>query len=132
MRVDFVRASSYGSGSSSSGAVAVDMCGAVPDSNNGAPQQRWAGRDVLLVEDIVDSGRTLQRLAADVAACGAASVRVAALLDKRARRAVSFEADYVGWAIPDRFIVGYGLDFDERFRCLPYVAALRPEAYAGR
>lgn len=133
VKVDFVRAASYGAGSTSSGSVAVDMCSADGGGDaSSSSSSRWQGMDVLLVEDIVDTGRTLQRLASAVASCGASSVRVAALLDKRARRAVEFEADYVGWAIPDRFIVGYGLDFDEAFRCLPYVASLKPSAYQGR
>ncbi|KIZ01295.1 Hypoxanthine-guanine phosphoribosyltransferase [Monoraphidium neglectum] len=123
VRIDFIRASSYGSSSVSNGAVGVDMCGSSSDS-------RWAGRHVLLVEDIIDSGNTLCRLAGAVASCGADSVKVVALLDKKGRRQVEFEADYVGFDIPDKFIVGYGLDFDETYRCLPYVAVLRPEAYA--
>lgn len=122
VRIDFVKASSYGSSSVSAGSVAVDLCGSGPT--------RWSGRHVLLVEDIIDSGNTLRRLAADVAGCGAASVRVVALLDKKGRRQVDFEADYTGFAIDDRFIVGYGLDYAETYRCLPYVAVLRPEAYS--
>ncbi|KAI8472853.1 MAG: hypoxanthine phosphoribosyltransferase [Monoraphidium minutum] len=119
VRIEFVKAASYGARSVSTGSVDVDLCGATS----------WEGRHVLLVEDIIDSGNTLSRLAAEVAACDAAGVRVVALLDKRARRQVPFHADYVGFEIPDAFIVGYGLDYDEMYRCLPYVAVLRREVY---
>lgn len=124
VQIDFVRAASYGAASVSSGNVSVDMCG--------EPEGRWAGRHVLLVEDIIDSGNTLKRLVGAVEACGAESVRVVAMLDKKGRRQVNFEADYVGFEIPDQFIVGMGLDFNETYRCLPYVAALKPEAYGGK
>ncbi|GBF95569.1 hypoxanthine phosphoribosyltransferase [Raphidocelis subcapitata] len=124
VQIDFVRAASYGAASVSSGNVSVDMCG--------EPEARWEGRHVLLVEDIIDSGNTLKRLAGAVAACGAESVRVVTMLDKKGRRQVSFEADYVGFEIPDHFIVGMGLDFNETYRCLPYVAALKPEVYGGK
>jgi hypoxanthine phosphoribosyltransferase len=128
-----------GTSSVSSGAVAVDFCASAGGSSDddsasasaAAPDARWLDRHVLLVEDIVDSGHTLVRLTQAMANCGAASVRVAALLDKRARRAVPYDADYVGWVVEDKFLVGYGLDYAERYRCLPYVAALRPEAYGG-
>lgn len=123
VRIDFIRASSYGSSSVSNGDVSVDMCGGT--------EGRWAGRDVLLVEDIIDSGNTLSKLSAQLVTCGAASLRVVTLLDKKGRRQVEFYADYVGFEIPDHFIVGMGLDFNETYRCLPYVAVLRPEAYQG-
>jgi len=88
------------------------------------------GKHVLVVEDIVDTGRTLAALVACLRARGPASVRVCALLDKPSRRQVDFRPDFVGFTIPDRFVVGYGLDFAQGFRGLPYVAVLRPEAYA--
>jgi hypoxanthine phosphoribosyltransferase len=89
------------------------------------------GRDVLLVEDIVDTGMTLQHLVKMLQSRGPASLRVCALLDKRARRLVETPIDYVGFEIPDEFVVGYGLDYRQRFRNLPFIATLRPEAPAS-
>jgi hypoxanthine phosphoribosyltransferase len=89
------------------------------------------GRDVLLVEDIVDTGMTLQHLVKMLQARGPASLRVCALLDKRARRLVETPIDYVGFEIPDEFVVGYGLDYRQRFRNLPFIATLRPETPAS-
>lgn len=86
-----------------------------------------AGRDVLIVEDIVDTGMTLQHLVKLLEARGPASVRVCALLDKRARRLVETPIAYVGFEIPDEFVVGYGLDYRQRFRNLPFIATLRAE-----
>ncbi|WIA41327.1 hypothetical protein OEZ86_004924 [Tetradesmus obliquus] len=122
VQVDFLRASSYGTASESSGQVAVQTT-----SDLG----RWEEFHILLVEDIIDSGHTLARLGKVLSAAGAQSVKVVALLDKKGRRRVEFFPDYCGWECPNEFVVGYGLDFDERFRCLPYVAALKEEAYAG-
>lgn len=122
VKVDFLRASSYGTASESSGQVQVKTT-----SDLG----RWEEYHILLVEDIIDSGHTLNRLGKLLSAAGAQSVSVVALLDKKGRRRVEFFPDYCGWECPNEFVVGYGLDFDERFRCLPYVAALREEAYAG-
>jgi len=87
------------------------------------------GRHVVLVDDILDTGRTVRALAEMLRARGAASVRTCCLLDKPARRAVAFEADYVGVHIPNRFVVGYGLDFARHHRNLPFVGVLRPELY---
>jgi hypoxanthine phosphoribosyltransferase len=81
-------------------------------------------RDVLLLDDILDSGRTLSALAAHMADRGAAGVRTAVLLRKLGRQEVEFEPDYVGFEIPDRFVVGYGLDFDDDYRHLPHIAVL--------
>jgi hypoxanthine phosphoribosyltransferase len=89
------------------------------------------GRDVLLVEDIVDTGMTLQHLVKMLQSRGPASLRVCALLDKRARRLVETPIDYVGFEIPDEFVVGYGLDYRQRFRNLPFIATLRPETPAS-
>lgn len=113
-RVDFVRLASYGCGSVSSGEVRITKDLETP----------IAGRDVLIVEDIVDSGLTLSRLTEVLRERQPASLRVCAFLDKRERRRVPFAADYVGFVIPDRFVVGYGLDYDEKFRFLPDVCVL--------
>lgn len=91
-----------------------------------------AGKHVLLIDDILDSGRTLDLLRGIVESRGPASVRSAVLLDKKARRAVPFEADYVGFEIPDEFVVGYGLDVAGRYRNLPFVAVVKPDAVLGK
>ncbi|GFR49691.1 hypothetical protein Agub_g11841 [Astrephomene gubernaculifera] len=118
LEVDFFKASSYGSGTSSSGVVQLDSAfdwGSVRDKH------------VLLVEDIIDTGNTLSRLVALMREAGAASVRVCALLDKKARRRVPMQADYTGFECPDEFIVGYGIDYAEKYRNLPYIGSVRPE-----
>lgn len=117
--VDFVAASSYGKNTVSSGEVRVgyETCGDLE------------GRHVLVVEDIVDSGRTLSVLVASLRSRGAASVKTCCLLDKPSRRVVDFRPEYVGFEIPDHFVIGYGLDYAERYRSLPFVAVLKPEAY---
>jgi hypoxanthine phosphoribosyltransferase len=114
-RVDFVRIVSYGSGSISSGQVRITKDLETP----------IAGRDILIVEDIVDTGLTLSRLVEVLRERQPASLRVCAFLDKAERRRVPFAADYVGFTIPDRFVVGYGLDYNEKFRFLPDVCVLR-------
>ena len=112
--VDFMAVSSYGSSTSSSGVVRIlkDLDGPIE------------GRDVLIVEDIVDSGLTLSYLLRTLRARDPASVEVCALLTKPERRKVDLPIRYVGFEIPNRFVIGYGLDYGERFRNLPYVAAL--------
>ena len=116
--VDFMAVASYGSATESSGVVRI-----LKDLD--APVE---GRHVLIVEDIVDSGLTLQYLLRNLGARDPASLEVCALLTKPERRKVDLPTRYVGFEIPDRFAVGYGLDHDERYRNLPYVAALN----AGR
>jgi hypoxanthine phosphoribosyltransferase len=113
--VDFMAVASYGSATESSGVVRIlkDLDASIE------------GRHVLIVEDIVDSGLTLQYLLRNLKARGPASVEVCALLTKPGRRAVELQARYVGFEIPSRFVVGYGLDHGERYRNLPYVAALQ-------
>jgi hypoxanthine phosphoribosyltransferase len=113
--VDFMAVSSYGSSTDSSGVVRIlkDLDASIE------------GRDVLIVEDIVDSGLTLQYLLRNLRARGAASVEVCALLTKPERRKIELEARYVGFEIPDKFAIGYGLDHAERYRNLPFVAALQ-------
>jgi hypoxanthine phosphoribosyltransferase len=112
--VDFMAVSSYGSSTDSSGVVRI-----LKDLD--APLE---GRNVLIVEDIVDSGLTLQYLMRTLEARGPASIEVCALLTKPERRKVDAPARYVGFEIPDKFAIGYGLDYAERYRNLPYVATL--------
>lgn len=120
LRTDFMAVSSYGSATKSSGVVQLrkDM------------DRPVEGMDVLIVEDIVDSGMTLNYLKRVFADRGAASVRIATLLDKPARRRVDLKADYFCFTIPDEFVVGYGLDFDEKYRNLPDIGVLHPRIYA--
>lgn len=89
------------------------------------------GHNVLLVDDILDTGKTLAAVAGLIKDKGALSVKTCVLLDKKARRAVPFEADYVGFEIPNEFVVGYGLDFNERYRNLPVIGVLKPRYYTG-
>jgi hypoxanthine phosphoribosyltransferase len=113
--VDFVRLASYGNGSISSGRVQIIKDLEMP----------IMGRDVLIVEDIIDTGLTLSRLVDVFRERQPASLKVCAFLDKSERRQVPFTADYVGFFIPDRFVVGYGLDYNEKFRFLPDVCVLK-------
>jgi hypoxanthine phosphoribosyltransferase len=96
----------------------------------GPPEAEIRGRRILLVDDILDSGRTLAAIRARILAAGARDVRVCTLLDKPARRALAFEAEHVGFRVEDHFVVGYGLDFAGRYRNLPYVGILRSEVLA--
>lgn len=111
-RVEFIRASSYGSGTQSSGAVNIE--------SNVAPDA-IARHHVLVVDDIADTGHTYVRVTEYLRGLGPASLRYCTLLDKPERREVDVEYDYVGFTIPNRFVVGYGMDFDERYRGLPAV-----------
>lgn len=113
--VDFLGITSYGSGTKSSGEVKITKDLDVSIEN----------RDVLIVEDILDSGRTLKYLQQVLSAHKPRSVRVVTLLDKRSRRIVPVQADYVGFEIADVFVVGYGLDFDQKYRQLPEIHVLR-------
>jgi hypoxanthine phosphoribosyltransferase len=115
VEVDFMAVASYGSATDSSGVVRIlkDLDVAIEE------------RDVLIVEDIVDSGLTLQYLLRNLGSREPRTLEVCALLTKPARRKVSLQARYVGFEIPDTFVVGYGLDYDERHRNLPFVAALQ-------
>lgn len=117
--IDFMVVSSYGSGVKTSGVVKI-----VKDLDT-----NLAGKDILIVEDILDSGMTLSYLTELLRDRGPASLRIAALLDKPSRRKVPLRADYVGYEVPDEFVVGYGLDYDEKYRNLPYVGILKPEVY---
>lgn len=120
--IDFMAISSYGSGQrESTGAVRLIL----------DLKTDIAGRDVLIVEDIVDTGQTMDYLLRLFRARGPASLRVCTLLNKPSRRTVEVTLDYVGFDIPDEFVLGYGLDFDEKFRNLPFVAVLKKEYYGG-
>ena len=113
--IEFMAISSYGSSTRTSGEVRIVKDLDVPIE----------GRDILVVEDIVDTGLTLSYLMANLHARGASSVKLAALLDKHERRERVVGIDYLGFTIPDEFVVGYGLDFAERYRNLPYIAILK-------
>ena len=119
--VDFVRLASYGSGMRASSPPRL-----VKDLDDDV-----AGRDVLIVEDIVDTGRTLALLIDTVRARGPRSLRTVTLLDKPSRRRVEVDVEHVGFTIPDRFVVGYGLDHAERYRHLPYIGVFDPAAGDG-
>jgi len=116
VRVEFLGVASYHGGTESSGAVRITHDLRSP----------LEGRHVVLVEDIVDTGRTVDYLRRMLAVRNPASLRVASLLDKPSRREVPVEVDYVGFTIPDAFVVGYGLDLGELYRNLPYVAVYEP------
>ena len=120
IEVDFMAVSSYGSSTRSSGVVKI-----VKDLDVSVE-----GRDVLIVEDIIDSGLTLSYVIDVLERRNALSVRVVTLLDKPERRAVELEVDYKGYELPDEFVVGYGLDYAEKYRNLPYIGVLKPEIYS--
>ena len=88
------------------------------------------GKDILIVEDILDSGMTLDYIKGMLLDRNPASIRICTLLDKPTRRKADLQADYVGFTVPDEFVVGYGLDYDERYRNLPYIGVLKPEVYS--
>lgn len=117
--MEFMKVSSYGAGTQTSGFIQVhlDLKRDVTDC------------DVIIVEDIIDSGRTLEKLSHLLSDRGAHSVKCCTLLDKPERRQVDLNADYVGMRIPDEFVVGFGLDYDEKYRNLPYVGVLKPSVY---
>ena len=119
--VEFIAVSSYGNATSSSGAVQIthDI------------QQDISGRDLVVIEDILDSGNTLNFLKQYFLTKGAASVSICTLLDKPSRRTKAITADYVGFVVPDEFVVGYGLDYCQKYRNLPYIGVLKPEVYSG-
>ena len=120
VEIDFMKVSSYGGGTETTGNVEIKLDIRRNDMQNS---------DMLIVEDIIDSGRTLSYLAEYLKLKGAASVKTVTLLDKPSRRQVDFEADYKGFIVPDEFVVGYGLDFDEKYRALPFIGVLKPEMY---
>lgn len=119
--IDCMKVSSYGAQTESSGNINIRLDLSRPD----LPEC-----DLLIIEDIIDSGRTLKYLTEYLRFKGAKSVKTCALLDKPSRRVVDFVPDYVGCEIPDEFVVGYGLDYAEKYRALPFVGILKPEVYS--
>ena len=120
LTMNFMRISSYGGGTESSGNVRIlyDL------------EQDITDKDVIIVEDIIDSGNTLYKLTNTLAKRGAASIKTCCLLDKPSRRQVDIDADYVGFVVPDEFLVGYGLDYDGIYRNLNFIGTLKPEIYS--
>lgn len=118
--IDFMSVSSYGSGTESSEAVKI-----IKDLD--LPLENY---DVLIVEDILDSGNTLNYVKDILSRRNPKSLKICTMFDKPSRRQVDIQADYVGYEIADEYIVGYGLDYDERYRNLPYVGVLEPEVYS--
>ena len=120
--IDFMVVSSYGgTNTESTGLVKI-----VKDLD-----ADLSGRDVLIVEDVLDTGVTLSNLVPMLKMRHPNSVRICAILDKPARRKTDIRADYTGFEVPDAFVVGYGLDYDEKYRNLPFVGVLKPEVYGG-
>lgn len=119
LSIDFMSVSSYGSGTESTGRVKITKDIDID----------LAGYDVLLVEDILDSGRTLKYVSDILNTRGANSISIVTLLDKPDRRVAPVTPDYVGCDVPDEFVVGYGLDYDQKFRNLPYIGALKRSVY---
>ncbi len=122
LRLDCIRATSYHA-NTAAGAKPVIVDNLKLDIT---------GQQVLLVDDILDTGNTLAAVKQLLLAKGAASVRTCVLLDKAARRVVPYKAEYIGFEIPDHFVVGYGLDFNERYRNLPCIGVLKPKYYTGK
>ena len=122
VEIDCMKVSSYGSGTTTSGSVKIHL---------DITRNDLSDCDLLIIEDIIDSGCTLSYLTEYLKLKGAKSVKTCALLDKPSRRKVDFTPDYRGLEIPDEFVVGYGLDYDERFRALPFVGVLKPEVYSN-
>lgn len=120
VEIDFMAVSSYGDATESSGVVRILM----------DLETNIQGRHVLLVEDIIDTGRTLNYIMQNLRTRGPASLKICALLNKPARRELDIPVEYLGFDIPDRFVVGYGLDYGEIYRNLPFVAVLKPELYS--
>ena len=117
--LEFIAVSSYQNATTSSGRVKITH----------DVQQDITGRDIIIVEDILDSGNTLAFLKEYFMTKGAASITIVTLLDKPSRRAKAVNADLAGFVVPDEFVVGYGLDYAQRYRNLPYIGVLKPEVY---
>lgn len=118
-QIDFLKVSSYGSGTSTSGKVDIQF-----DTS-----RNLAGKNVLIVDDVVDSGLTLKAVRELFRTRNCKSIRLAAMLDKKERRLVKMVSDYYGFVIPDEFVVGFGLDYNEDYRTLPYVGILKRSVY---
>lgn len=121
VEMEFMKVSSYGAGTSSTGCINLHL---------DLKRTDYEKLDVVLVEDIVDSGRTLSMLTALFRERQVHSIRTCTMLDKPDRREVDYTPDYCGMKIPDKFVVGYGLDYNEYYRDLPYVGVLKPEVYS--
>lgn len=121
-RIDFMAVSSYGDGTKTSGIVKIQK----------DLDMNLEGYDLLIVEDILDSGKTLHYVRDILKTRKPASIKICTLFDKPERREANVFADYSGTEVPDEFVVGYGLDFDERYRNLPYIGALKPEIYGEK
>lgn len=119
VQLDFMQASSYGKSTASSGFINIKR----------DIEQDVSGKNILIVEDIIDSGNTLYKLKTLFESRHAKSVRICTMLDKPSRRVVDVRVDYVGYEIPDEFVIGYGLDYDENYRNLPYIGVLKREIY---
>jgi len=119
--LDFMAVSSYGAATRTSGVVRIQK----------DLDEDIRGRDVLLVEDIVDTGLTLSYLVKNLKSRAPASFEICALLNKKGKQRIPLNVKYLGFSIPDRFVVGYGLDYAQRYRNLPYVGILKPEVYGG-
>jgi hypoxanthine phosphoribosyltransferase len=118
LRLDFIGVSSYGAGTESGELIFTKEL-----------RLDVKGRDVLVVDDILDTGKTLRRVTDKLAALGPRDLKICVLLDKPERRVENIAADYAGFRIPNQFVVGYGLDYAERFRNLPFIGVLKPEVY---
>ena len=123
VELDFMKVSSYGSKTVSSGIINIHL---------DIKRDDMEEVDFIIVEDIVDSGRTLSHLTRYLKEKGANSVRTCTMLDKPDRRTVEFQPDYCGKVIPDKFVVGFGLDYNEKYRNLPFVGILKPEVWGGK
>jgi hypoxanthine phosphoribosyltransferase len=121
LRLDFIGVSSYGTGTESTDVVFTKEL-----------RLEAGGRDVLLVDDILDTGKTLARVSAKLHKLGPRQIKTCVLLDKPSRRVEKIAADYIGFTIPNHFVVGYGLDYAERYRNLPFVGVLHPHLYKGQ
>ena len=122
LEIEFMKVSSYGSKTISSGVINIHL---------DIKREDMEDVDFIIIEDIIDSGRTLSHLVRYLKERGANSVKTCTLLDKPDRRTVDFAPDYYGKVIPDEFVVGFGLDYQEKYRNLPYVAILKPEVYSS-
>ena len=122
VEIDCMKVSSYGQGTESSGQIHISLDLIRPDIDK---------CDLLIIEDIIDSGVTLSHLTKYLKLKGAKSVKTCTLLDKPSRRKVDFTPDYCGVEIPDEFVIGYGLDYAEKYRALPFVGILKPEVYTN-
>lgn len=120
--IEFMKVSSYNSKTVSSGVIKIHL---------DLKREDLSDTDLLIVEDIIDSGHTLSHLVRYLSERGAGSIRTCTMLDKPDRRTVDFSPDYCGEIIPDKFVVGFGLDYDEKYRNLPFVGVLKPEVYSN-